>query len=173
MANANDARHEPGTEGHAATENRDPLTGEKGAHPIGAGLGAIAGGVGAGAAGGALAGPLGAALGAVIGGVVGGLKGKEIAEDVKPTDESEYWRTNYKTRPYVDAGHDYEEYEPAYRYGWESRTQHADQKFDEVESHLSRDWEKVRGSSKLDWDKARHASRDAWDRLDQSLTRKG
>ena len=160
MANSNETRHE-----HATSENRDPLTGEKGAHPIGTGLGAAAAGAAAGAAGGAMAGPIGAAVGAVIGGVAGGLAGKGIAEDVNPTAENEYWRSTYHTRPYVESGHAYEVYEPAYRYGWEARTLHTGKNFDEVETHLSRDWEKVRGSSTLGWDKARHASRDAWDRL--------
>jgi len=154
-----------GDDTHATSENRDPLTGEKGAHPVGTGVGAAAAGAAAGAAGGAMAGPVGAAVGAVVGAVAGGLAGKGIAEDVNPTAESEYWRSNYKNRPYVEAGHEYDVYEPAYRYGWESRTQHAGKSFDEVESHLSRDWEKARGSSNLSWDKARHASRDAWDRI--------
>ena len=165
MANTNDTRGEHGHEAHATSENRDPLTGEKGAHPIGTGIGAAAAGAAAGAAGGAMAGPVGVAVGAVIGAVAGGLAGKGIAEDVNPTTETEYWRSNYQTRPYYESAHAFEVYEPAYRYGWEARNDHAGKSFDEVESHLSRDWEKARGKSTLAWDKARHATRDAWDRV--------
>ena len=42
-------------------ENRDPITGAPGAHPVGTGIGAAAGGVAAGAAAGTVAaGPIGA-----------------------------------------------------------------------------------------------------------------
>ena len=63
--------------------NRDPISGEPGAHPVGTGVGAAAGGAAAGAAGGLVGGPIGAAAGAVVGGVVGGLAGKSIAEVVR------------------------------------------------------------------------------------------
>jgi uncharacterized protein YcfJ len=155
---------------NATSENRDPITGEKGSHPIGTGLGAAATGAAAGAAGGAMAGPAGVAVGTVVGALAGGLVGKEIAESVNPTVETEYWRTNYKTRPYVEPGHEFEVYEPAYRYGWEARTYHAGKDFDEVESDLGREWGKVRGKSSLEWNKAKHATRDAWDRLTQPTT---
>ena len=168
MADSKETRH---AHDEATSENRDPLTGETGAHPIGVGLGAAATGAAAGAAGGAMGGPIGAAVGAVIGGIAGGLAGKGIAEDVNPTVEHDYWRTNYADRPYVESGHSYEIYEPAYRYGWEARNRHAGKSFDQAEADLSRDWEKVRGSSTLGWDKARHASRDAWDRLEDSQSR--
>src|SRR5690606_6067987 len=53
--------------------NRDPLTNEPGAHPVGTGVGAAMGGAAAGAAAGAFGGPVGAAVGGVAGAVVGGL----------------------------------------------------------------------------------------------------
>src|SRR5262245_54217835 len=104
-----------------ADSNRDPLSGEPGAHPVGVGVGAAAGGAAAGALGGAAAGPIGAAVGAVAGAVAGGYAGKEVAESIDPTLESAYWRENYASRPYTDRNMAYEDYEPAYRYGWESR----------------------------------------------------
>jgi uncharacterized protein YcfJ len=158
---------------HATSENRDPISGEKGAHPIGTGVGAAAAGAAAGAAGGAIAGPAGAAVGAVIGAVAGGLAGKSVAEDVNPTAETKYWKTNYKNRPYVDSTHEFDTYEPAYRYGWESYGQHAGRSFDEVESDLGHSWPQARGESKLSWAKAKPATRDAWDRIDKQLTVKG
>lgn len=75
--------------------NEDPITGEPGAHPVGAGLGAAAGGAAAGAAAGIVAGPVGTVAGAVIGGVAGGLAGKAIAEGIDPTTEEQYWRDEY------------------------------------------------------------------------------
>src|SRR5437870_5581583 len=114
------------------SENRDPISGEKGAHPVGVGVGtAIGGGVAGGAIGsaaaaiagatvaGAAAGPVGAVVGAVAGGIVGAYAGKEVAENTNPTLEDRYWEENYRSRPYIEQDIAYEEYRPAYRYGWE------------------------------------------------------
>lgn len=65
--------------------NRDPLTDEPGAHPVGTGLGAGGGAV-AGAAIGAAGGPLGVAAGAVVGALLGGLAGHGAAEAISPTE---------------------------------------------------------------------------------------
>ena len=67
------------------TENRDPITGTPGAHPVGTGVGAAAGGIAAGAAAGSVAGPVGTVVGAAVGAVAGGLAGKGVAEKVDPT----------------------------------------------------------------------------------------
>lgn len=150
-----------------ADRNADPISGESGAHPIGAGLGAAVGGAATGAVAGAVAGPIGAAIGAAVGGVAGGLAGKQIAEEVDPTVEAAYWETAYSDRPYYDKEVEYEEFAPAYRYGWESRLQNADRTWDEVEADLAERWEERRDSSRLDWDRASLATRDAWDRIAQ------
>ena len=139
---------------------------------VGVGAGALAGGA-AGAAIGTVVPGVGNAIGAVVGGIVGGvtgaLAGKAIADQIDPTVEEEYWRGNYHTRPYVgDTA--YEDLEPAYRYGWETRGRYgADTRFDQVENDLSRNWDTSRGKSRLSWDRARQASRDAWDRIERSL----
>ena len=67
------------------SENRDPITGTPGAHPVGTGVGAAAGGIAAGAAAGSVAGPVGTVVGAAVGAVAGGLAGKGVAEKVDPT----------------------------------------------------------------------------------------
>jgi hypothetical protein len=149
--------------------NPDPLTGQPGAHPVGAGLGAAVGGAAAGAAAGALAGPVGTVVGAVAGGVAGGYAGKAIEEAIDPTAEDAYWRSNYAKRPYVEKGSEYESYRPAFQYGWESRGQYAGRRFDDVEPELSRNWSQRRGQCKLSWDKAKLATRDAWDRVEQAI----
>lgn len=153
-----------GTKGRTDA-NRDPITQEPGAHPVGTGVGA-AGGAAAGAAIGAAAGPVGAAVGLVAGAVVGGLAGKGVAEKVDPTVEDGYWRENYYCRQYADKGKPYETYQPAYRTGYEGVTRYPGKKYNEVEADLQRDYEKVRGRSGLEWDKARHATRDAWERVE-------
>jgi hypothetical protein len=148
--------------------NRDPITKAPGAHPVGVGVGAAGGGA-AGAAIGAVAGPVGAVVGGAVGAIAGGLAGKGVAEGVNPTVEDEYWRQNYKNRPYIDQGADYEAYRPAYRYGWESYGRYQGRKFDEVEPDLSRDWETRQSGSTLGWNKAKLAVRDAWDRVERGV----
>jgi hypothetical protein len=148
--------------------NPDPITGSPGAHPIGTGIGAAGGGAAGAAIGAAATGPaapIGAVVGAVVGAVAGGLAGKGAAEAVNPTAENEYWERNHSTRPYVEAGTSYDDYRPAYQYGWESSTRYSGKEFDEVESDLSRDWDRNKGQSSLSWDRAKHATRDAWDRV--------
>jgi hypothetical protein len=134
--------------------NRDPLTGAPGSHPVGTAAGAVAGG----------------AAGAAVGAVVGGLAGKGIAEQIDPTVEDAYWRDNFTSRPYA-TGSTYDEYRPAYRYGWDSYSKYPGRRFDEVESDLSRDWDRTKGESKLTWDRAKLATKDAWNRVSDNVER--
>ncbi len=151
--------------------NPDPITKAPGFHPAGTGIGAATGGavgigaaIATGAAMGTAAGPVGTVIGAAVGAVVGGLVGKTVAEEVNPTAEHQYWRENYRDRPYVAEGVDYDQYGPAYQYGWEARGWHADKDFKDVEPELSRDWDRVKGKSTLKWDQANQAVRDSWER---------
>jgi hypothetical protein len=150
--------------------NRDPMTGTPGAHPLGVGTGAATGGGIGAALGGAVAGPAGAAVGGVVGAVAGGLAGKGMAEGVNPTVEDEYWRRNHHTRPYAASG-TYEEFRPAYQYGWESFTRYRGRKFEEVEADLRRDWETDGRRARLEWDRARGPARDAWARVERAVPR--
>lgn len=95
-----------------------------------------------------------------------GAAGKGAAEALNPTVEDAYWRTNYKTRPYAKADMSYDAYQPAYKYGWESRSKYADKKYDEVESNLESGWERTRGTGKMAWSDAKSAVKDAWHRVD-------
>jgi hypothetical protein len=103
-----------------------------------------------------------------VGAVAGGLAGKGVAEAVNPTVEDAYWRDNYKTRPYI-SGEAYDVYQPAYRYGWESRERYEGKDFDAVEPDLRRDWDKTPHAKNLSWEKAKEATRDAWHRVERVL----
>jgi hypothetical protein len=165
MSEQNSNMNNPRTPG--ADANRDPITGTPGAHPIGAGLGAIGAGAAAGAAGGLVAGPVGAMAGAVVGAVAGAVVGKSAAEAVNPTIETKFWRETHATRPYANTGFTYDEYAPAYRYGWESFASRGSQggTFESVEADLNRGWNQAKGTSRLSWEKAKEATRDAWNRV--------
>jgi hypothetical protein len=152
--------------------NPDPITNAPGSHPIGTGIGAAAGGaaviggaIAAGAVAGSVVGPIGTAAGAAVGAIAGGLIGKGVAEGINPTREHDYWRSHYSSRPYAGPAASYEEFAPAYQYGWESRSRYPDQNFDQVEPDLSNDWFESRGASELDWERAKPAVRDAWNRV--------
>jgi hypothetical protein len=104
----------------------------------------------------------------VAGAVAGGLAGKGIAEMIDPTAADEYWRANFRNRPYA-SGQTYETYRPAYRYGWETYPRYVGRKFEEVESDLRRDWEKTTDAARLGWGKAKDPIRDAWHRIERAL----
>jgi len=144
--------------------NRDPITDEPGAHPVGTGVGATGGAV-AGAAAGSVGGPVGMAVGGVIGAVVGGLAGKAAAESVNPTAEEAHWRENYSREPYYQPGRSFDDYAPAYRLGLTGRTRYQGD-WESAEPQLASEWESARGGSSLGWADAQPASRAAWDRID-------
>jgi hypothetical protein len=149
--------------------NPDPITGAPGSHPVGTGVGAAGGGLTGAAIGTAVGGPVGGVVGGAIGAVAGGLAGKGVAEKIDPTVEGAYWRDNFRTRPYVGSDETFETYEPAYRYGWESRDRFQGRRFEDVEGDLGRDWDRIKGKSDLTWDRAKLATRDAWHRVENVL----
>ncbi len=152
------------TEAEKELRNEDPLSGEAGAHPVGAGVGAALGGAGTGAVAGAVAGPVGTVVGAIVGGVAGGLAGKAVAEDYDPTVEVEYWRGEYTNRPYYDESRTFDTVEPAYRAGMDAYDPATTATFDERESIARAQWEQ-RDDAILNWDDARPAAEDAYKRL--------
>lgn len=162
---------------HDRDTNPDPITGAPGSHPGGTAVGTTAGGL-AGAAAGAALGSVVPGIGTVVGGIAGvvagglggGLAGKAVAEKIDPTAEDAYWREEHRNRPYYSAQHDYDnDYAPAYRYGWESRSQYADEPYESREKDLSSGWERAKGKSRLTWEQAKSATRDAWHRVERKL----
>ena len=72
------------------------------------------------------------------------------------------------TKPaYYRAGRAYEDYEPAYRYGWESASSatYRDRKFEDVETDLERGWDKAKGKTREGWRDVKDATRDAFNRV--------
>ena len=131
-------------------------------------------GLAAGAAIGAVTGgPIGAVIGAAAGALTGLGAAKGIDAAVNHEEEDNYWRENYSTRPYATADRSYDQYRPAYQYGWESRARLGNRSYDEAEPELERNWETYRtqdtSRTSLGWNDARHATRDAWHRIEQRL----
>ena len=94
---------------------------------------------------------------------------KQAVTGFDPTMEETYWRENYSSRSYVDRNAPFSDYQPAYRYGWESRNRYPGRSYDDVENDLERGWEKMKGTSKLTWEKAKNAVRDAWHRIEKAM----
>ena len=98
-------------------------------HSIGEGTGAVAGAV-SGAAIGSAAGPVGTVVGAVVGGVAGAKAGGAIAEAVNPTEYTTHFKNNYQTTSYYNRDRTWDDYSPAYDYGYKTYGQYQGQKFD-------------------------------------------
>ena len=144
--------------------NPDPITGAPGAHPVGVAGGGTGGAIAGAAIGGAIGGPVGAVVGGAIGAVAGGAAGKGVAEAVNPTAEEAFWRQK--------SGKEYDQFAPAYRYGWESasRTEHQGRRFEDVEKHLEQNWSKARGTMKTEWKDVRQRTRDAYERVQTNMS---
>jgi hypothetical protein len=79
--------------------------------------------------------------------------------------EESFWRSQYRTRPYVTYGAKVDDYLPAYRYGIDASIQFPDRTFSEIEETLGRNWPRARGKSSLKWTKAKLAAEDSWKRM--------
>jgi hypothetical protein len=154
-----------------ANENtsRAPKADAPETHAVGAGRGAAGGGIAGAVVGAAVGGPIGAGVGAVVGAISGSVVGEVAAETLNPTTEHEFWRKEHRNRPYFVRGTPYEQYSPAFQYGWESCASHPGKTFKDVEPELARDWERRRGQSKLRWENVKDATRDAWQRVEQTF----
>ena len=79
--------------------------------------------------------------------------------------EETFWRSQYRTRPYVTYGAKVDDYLPAYRYGIDASIQFPDRSFADLEETLSNNWLRARGKSSLKWSKAKLAAQDSWTRM--------
>ena len=86
--------------------------------------------------------------------------------DARTADlEESFWRTQYRSRPYVTYGAKVDDYLPAYRYGIDASMQFPDRSFADIEETLSKNWIRARGTSSLKWAKAKLAAQDSWERM--------
>ena len=146
--------------------NRDPISGETGAHPLGTGAGATSGGVAGAVVGLAMAGPVGAVIGAAVGAVAGGIAGRSAAEVVNPTAEELFWRETYIQEPFYVKGRAYEYYAPGFRAGWDGRVHNDGRTFDEAEADLRANYISTNTELDPDWQEISPAARAAWMRVD-------
>jgi hypothetical protein len=85
-------------------------------------------------------------------------------------DEDEYWRTNYRNRPYA-RGMEYDTFSGGYRYGYDAAGQYAGRSWDDIEPELERGWDTYQYRGQSTWEQVKAAVRDAWDRITGRSTR--
>jgi uncharacterized protein (TIGR02271 family) len=114
--------------------------------------------------------PVGTAAGIAAGAVAGGLVGKGVAEAVNPTAEQEYWSQTYNREPYYRRERTWDDYEEAYRTGYEGYARYGrEREWSQCEVDLRRKFEERKGQSRLSWEEARPAARAAWDRVNRNF----
>jgi len=92
------------------------------------------------------------------------LRSNQRSGDEDDTTYDDDFRSDYQSR-YGASGGSYADYEPAYRYGNELRSdaRYNGRSWDEVEPHVRADWESRNGAS--GWEKVKAAVRHAWERV--------
>jgi hypothetical protein len=96
-----------------------------------------------------------------------GLTGS-VANDALRGDwnlDQAWWRENFSDRPYVSADRRFEDYEPGYRFAYQSQSRYHGKKWDDVEPHLAQDWRHYEGRGESTWEHVKDSVRDAWDRI--------
>lgn len=83
--------------------------------------------------------------------------------------EHAYWRDQFSNEPYYDDAFGFDDYEHAYRAGYEGHGRHGGPSFDQVEQQVQAEWERSKGESRLTWDKAKHAAKAAWHRVERAM----
>ena len=79
--------------------------------------------------------------------------------------DRQWWETNYGTRQYASADRSFSDYEPGYRFGYESVNKYRGRQWNDVEPDLQRDWDRYEHRGNSTWENVKHSVRDAWDRL--------
>jgi hypothetical protein len=89
-----------------------------------------------------------------------------MADTTNWDQENRWWEQNFVDRPYA-AGRKYDEFRPAYRYGYESGRHHMGRTWSDVEQDLRTGWDKFEGKGPggAAWENIKDAVKDAWHRV--------
>ncbi len=78
--------------------------------------------------------------------------------------EAAYWREQHAKQPYAK-NYAYEEFEHAYRTGYDTFFHYPGKSFDEVEESVATEYEQAKPTSALPWDIARPAVNAVWEKM--------
>ena len=94
----------------------------------------------------------------------GGKSDQGDSGGVDPEKEAAYWREQHAKQSYAK-NYSYEEFEHAYRTGYDTFFKYPGKTFDEVEESVAADYEEAKPGSALPWDTVRPAASAVFDRL--------
>jgi len=83
---------------------------------------------------------------------------------VDPQKEAACWREQHSKQPYAKGG-SYEQFEHAYKTGYNSFFKYPGQNFADVEDDVALGYEEAKPGAALPWDTVRPAVNAMWDRL--------
>src|SRR5213080_5471155 len=81
-----------------------------------------------------------------------------------PQKEAAYWREQHSKQPYAK-NYSYEQFEHAYKTGYNSFFKYPGKQFEEVEDSLASDYDEAKPTSALPWDTVRPAVSSVWERM--------
>jgi hypothetical protein len=81
------------------------------------------------------------------------------------TRDRDWWRSSFQNRPYATADRRFEDYEPGYRFGYESTNRYRGRDWNDVEPNLRTDWDRYEHRGSSTWENVKDSVRDAWDNL--------
>src|SRR5204862_1243508 len=90
--------------------------------------------------------------------------GKTGQDRMNLDKETAYWREQHSKQPYAK-NYSYEQFEHAYRTGYNSFLKHRGRNFDEVEDSIASDYEEAKPGTALPWDTVRPAANSVWERM--------
>ena len=79
--------------------------------------------------------------------------------------DRQWWESNFGTRQYASADRSFADYEPGYRFGYDSANKYRGQPWDDIEPDLRNDWDHYEHRGQSTWENVKDSVRDAWDRL--------
>jgi hypothetical protein len=79
--------------------------------------------------------------------------------------DQQWWRDNFRNRPYVTADRRFEDYEPGYRFGYDVANRYRGKNWIDVEPKLRADFDKFEYRGQSTWENMKDAIHDAWDRI--------
>jgi hypothetical protein len=83
---------------------------------------------------------------------------------IDPQTESAYWREQHAKQSYAGSG-TYNQFEHAYRTGYDAFLKHSDKKLPDVEEIVANDYEQAKPGAALPWDTVRPAVSAVWERM--------
>ena len=83
---------------------------------------------------------------------------------ITPEKEAAYWREQHPKQPYAKNG-SYEQFEHAYRTGYNSFFKYPGKKLVDVEDSVALDYARAKPGSALPWDTVRPAVNAVWERM--------